>query len=112
MGGGMETRPDPMILEIPGIEDPEPIGRRGFGTVYRGRQRAVGREVGVKGLAGSAVAASSRRRFGRGAMAMGARSGQPNVVPVYAPGSVGGRPNRVMPLLRAGSLEDQLRGRP
>src|SRR5688572_6639261 len=108
MGVAMDTRPDPVILEIPGIEDLEPIGRGGFGTVYRGWQPALRREVAVKVLDAPAVDAASGRRFEREAMAMGTLSGHPNVVPVYDAGSVDGRPYLVMPLLSAGSLEDQL----
>ena len=108
----MDTRPEHATLEIPGIDDLEPIGRGGFGTVYRGWQAALRREVAVKVLDAPAVDAASERRFEREAMAMGSLSGHPNVVPVYDAGSVAGRPYLVMPLLRDGSLQDQLAAGP
>ena len=95
-------------LDIPGIEDLEPLGRGGFGTVYRGWQPSLRREVAVKVLDAPMLDADSERRFEREAMAMGSLSGHPNVVPVYAAGAVDGRPYLVMPLLRDGSLQDRL----
>jgi non-specific serine/threonine protein kinase len=108
----MNTHPEQATLEIPGIDDLEPIGRGGFGTVYRGWQAALRREVAVKVLDAPAVDAASERRFEREAMAMGSLSGHPNVVPVYDAGSVAGRPYLVMPLLRDGSLQDRLAAGP
>jgi hypothetical protein len=98
-------------LDIPGLEALEPIGRGGFGTVYRGWQRELRREVAVKVLDAPAAAEGSEDRFGREAMAMGTVSDHPNVVPVYATGTVGGRHYLVMPLL-PDSLADQLRSGP
>src|SRR5687768_14561103 len=99
-------------LSIPGIEGLEPLGRGGFGTVYRGWQPALRREVAVKVLDARMVDEASERRFEREAMAMGSLSGHPNVVPVYAAGAVEGRPYLVMPLLRAGSLEERIQAGP
>ena len=99
-------------LEIPGIERLEALGRGGFGTVYRGWQPTLRREVAVKVLDAPVIDEASERRFEREAMAMGSLSGHPNVVPVYAAGAVAGRPYLVMPLLEGGSLEDRLAGGP
>jgi len=93
---------------IPGIEDLEPVGRGGFGTVYRGWQPALRRKVAVKVLDARTGDAASRERFRREGMAMGVLSEHPNVVPVYATGTVGDRAYLVMPFLSDGSLEDRL----
>jgi hypothetical protein len=103
-----ETRSGLLLLTIPGIEDLEPVGRGGFGTVYRGWQPALGRAVAVKVLDAPATDAESEARFRREGRAMGALSGHPNVVPVFATGAVGDRLYLVMPMLEQGSLADQL----
>jgi Protein kinase domain len=99
-------------LTIPGIADLEPIGRGGFGTVYSGWQEALHRQVAVKILSSEAGDADTAGRLQREGMAMGALSHHPNVVPVYATGSVDGRLYLVMPLLADGSLADQLASGP
>ena len=99
-------------LAIPGIADLEPIGRGGFGTVYSGWQEALHRQVAVKILSSEAGDADTAGRLQREGMAMGALSHHPNVVPVYATGSVDGRLYLVMPLLADGSLADQFASGP
>jgi hypothetical protein len=97
---------------IPGIERLERIGRGGFGTVYRGWQPDLRREVAVKVLDAPASDEASAARFRREGMAMGALSDHPNVVPLYATGTVDDRLYLVMPYLPEGSLADQLRSGP
>ncbi|MEO7572642.1 MAG: protein kinase [Acidimicrobiales bacterium] len=103
-----ETRTGPAPVTIPGIEDLEPVGRGGFGTVYSGWQPSLRRKVAVKVLDASASDGEAAARFQREGMAMGVLSDHPNVVPVYATGTVEDRPYLVMPLLPDGSLADQL----
>ena len=99
-------------LTIPGISDLEPIGHGGFGTVYSGWQEALHRKVAVKVLSSASGDADAASRLQREGMAMGALSHHPNVVPVYATGSVDDRLYLVMPLLADGSLADQLASGP
>jgi hypothetical protein len=103
-----EPRAASPTLTVPGIEDLQPLGRGGFGTVYRGWQPELRRQVAVKVLDAPATQEESAARFRREVMAMGALSDHPNVVPVYATGTVGDRLYLVMPLLPDGSLADQL----
>ncbi|MET0729499.1 MAG: serine/threonine-protein kinase [Acidimicrobiales bacterium] len=107
-----ETSTGPPSPAIPGIERLEPIGRGGFGTVYRGWQPELRRAVAVKVLDARAGDPDSAARFRREAMAMGALSDHPNVVPVYAIGTVDDRLYLVMPFLADGSLADRLASGP
>ena len=99
-------------LSIPGIDDLEPIGRGGFGTVYSGWQEALHRKVAVKVLHLAPGDAGSLARLQREGRAMGALSHHPNVVPVYETGVVNERLYLVMPLLPDGSLADHLASGP
>ncbi|GII96656.1 serine/threonine-protein kinase [Sinosporangium siamense] len=96
--------------EVPGHEVLGLLGQGGFGTVYRARQLAVGREVALK--IDKRVLASERdkRRFMREVTATGALSGHPHVAHVYDAGVLSdGRPYMVMELCPGGSLSDRLR---
>jgi Protein kinase domain len=95
-----------------GYEIIEQLGQGGFGTVYRARQLAVGREVALK--IDNRVLGTDRdkRRFMREVTAAGRLSGHPHVVPVYDAGVLAdGRPYMVLELCPAGSLADRLRDR-
>ncbi|SDG72660.1 Serine/threonine protein kinase [Sinosporangium album] len=96
--------------EVPGYDVLDLLGQGGFGTVYRARQLAVGREVALK--IDNRVLASDRdkRRFMREVTAAGALSGHPHVAHVYDAGVLNdGRPYMVMELCPGGSLTDRLR---
>jgi serine/threonine-protein kinase PknK len=98
-------------LDIPGVDDLEPIGRGGFGAVYRGRQAAFDRDVAVKVLSG-VDAGSSESTWRREVGAMGRLSNHPNIVPVYDGGTTAdGQPYLVMPFVPGGSLADVVRER-
>ncbi|MEO5842202.1 MAG: serine/threonine-protein kinase [Acidimicrobiales bacterium] len=96
---------------IPGVENLEPVGRGGFGVVYRGWQPEYQRYVAVKVLA-PATDPAVVGRFRREVRAMGAVSDHPNVVPIYGAGVVDGRGYIVMPLLPGGTLDDKIRSAP
>jgi hypothetical protein len=95
---------------IQGYEIVETLGQGGFGTVYRARQLAVGREVALK-IDGRVLATErDKRRFMREVTAAGQLSGHPHVVAVYDAGVLGdGRPYMVLELCPGGSLADRLR---
>ena len=77
----------------------EEIGRGGMGVVWRGRQRALHREVAVKTLAGTGLDdAESRARFRTEAQAT-ARLRHPNIVAVFDVGESDGTPFLVMELV-------------
>lgn len=96
------------IPAIPGVEDLEPIGRGGFGVVYRGRQPELAREVAVK-VVMSAAHGTAVERWRKEIAAMGRLSNHPNIVTVYSGGvTADGRPYLVMPYVPGGSLHDRL----
>ncbi|MGY1895769.1 protein kinase domain-containing protein [Nocardia gipuzkoensis] len=98
-------------LEGAGLDDPEVIGKGGFGVVYRCRQRALNRSVAVKVLtARPDLEPENVERFLREQQAMGALSGHPNIVPILQVGTTrSGRPYLVMPFHSQGSLENRIR---
>ena len=74
------------VLDLPGIDPVEVVGRGGFATVYRGWQPAFNRSVAGKVLdrdPGSAMAA----RFDLEVRALGSLSGHPTWSPSPKPGS-------------------------
>jgi serine/threonine-protein kinase PknK len=84
-------------LEAEGYEDAEPVGRGGFGVVYRCRQPSLDRVVAIKVLS-SDLDDLDFERFAREQRAMGRVSGHPNIVPVLHSGlTFTGRPYIVMP---------------
>ncbi|HSD77594.1 MAG TPA: protein kinase, partial [Solirubrobacteraceae bacterium] len=71
-------------------------GRGGMGVVYRATELALGRPVALKVLAPERAAEPAfHERFEREAR-MAAAIDHPNVIPVYAAGSEGGRLYLVM----------------
>jgi hypothetical protein len=96
--------------DIPGHTVTGVLGTGGFAAVYRGWQRAVGREVAIKIDNRVLFSERDRRRFFREVTAAGRLSGHPHVVDVYDAGMLGdGRPYLVMELCPGGSLNDELR---
>jgi eukaryotic-like serine/threonine-protein kinase len=90
----------------------EEIGRGGMGVVWRGRQRALNREVAVKTLAGNGLDnAESRARFRTEAQAT-ARLRHPNIVPVFDVGESDGMPFLVMELVAGRNLREVIGGNP
>src|SRR5262245_53293701 len=84
-------------LEAEGYHDAEPVGRGGFGVVYRCRQPSLDRVVAVKVLS-SDQDDVDLEHFDREQRAMGRVSGHPNIVPVLHSGvTFTGRPYIVMP---------------
>jgi Protein kinase domain len=111
MSGG--SGPEPWAERPPSVEgllDPRPLGRGGFGTVYRAWQVGVGREVALK-VGGHVLSDErQRRRFLREANAAGRLSSHAHIVAVYGAGVTDdGRPYLVMELCSRGSLVDRLR---
>jgi hypothetical protein len=95
---------------IQGYEIIETLGEGGFGTVYRARQLAVGREVALKIDSRVLITDRDKRRFMREVRAAGQLSDHPHVVAVYDAGVLGdGRPHIVLELCPNGSLADRLR---
>ena len=93
---------------IEGYEDLVEIGRGGFGTVYRGRQPSLHRDVAIKVLSAT-LDAAELERFRREGLALGSLTGHPCIVAVLSSGvTEAGRPFIVMPYLRRGSLAAHL----
>jgi ATP/maltotriose-dependent transcriptional regulator MalT len=97
-------------LEAEGYEDAQPVGRGGFGVVYRCGQPSLDRVVAIK------VLSSDRddldlEHFAREQRAMGRVSGHPNIVPVLHSGlTFAGRPYIVMPYHSRDTLGSWIKG--
>jgi ATP/maltotriose-dependent transcriptional regulator MalT len=97
-------------LEAEGYHDAEPVGRGGFGVVYRCNEPALDRLVAVKVLSSDAEDVDLEH-FNREQRAMGRVSGHPNIVPVLHSGvTFAGRPYIVMQYHRRDTLAAWLRG--
>jgi ATP/maltotriose-dependent transcriptional regulator MalT len=84
-------------LEAEGYQEAEPVGRGGFGVVYRCDEPSLDRVVAIKVLS-SDPDDVDLARFDREQRAMGRVSGHPNIVPVLHTGlTFTGRPYIVMP---------------
>jgi ATP/maltotriose-dependent transcriptional regulator MalT/serine/threonine protein kinase len=98
----------PAELESAGFEDPQEIGRGGFGVVYRCTQRVLDRIVAVKVLTAD-LERENVERFMREQVAMGKLCGHPNIVSVFQVGTTAtGRPYIVMQYHPHGSLESKI----
>ena len=91
-------------LEAEGYHDAEPVGRGGFGVVYRCNEPSLDRVVAVKVLS-SDQDDVDLQQFAREQRAMGRVSGHPNIVPVLHSGlTFTGRPYIVMQYHRRNTL--------
>ncbi len=98
----------PAEVVAAGFEDPEEIGRGGFGVVYRCNQSALNRTVAVKVLT-TDLDPDNMERFVREQMAMGQLSGHPHIVNIFQVGTTAtGRPYIVMQYHPHGSLEAKI----
>ena len=98
----------PAELVAAGFEDPEEIGRGGFGVVYRCSQPALDRTVAVKVLTAD-LEPDNLERFVREQVAMGKLSGHPHIVTIFQVGTTAtGRPYIVMQYHPHGSLEAKI----
>ncbi|MBL4844347.1 MAG: serine/threonine protein kinase, partial [Planctomycetes bacterium] len=84
----------------------EQIGRGAFGAVYRGRQRATGREVALKVLS-QLKGEGPRLRFEREGHAL-ARLDHPSIVRIHAAVWEGERPHIALELIDGVDLEQRL----
>lgn len=97
-------------LEAEGYHDAEPVGRGGFGVVYRCNEPSLDRVVAVKVLS-SDPDDIDLEHFSREQRAMGRVSGHPNIVPVLHSGvTFAGRPYIVMQYHRRDTLGAWIRG--
>jgi serine/threonine-protein kinase/serine/threonine-protein kinase PknK len=97
-------------LEAEGYHDAEPVGRGGFGVVYRCNEPSLDRVVAVKVLS-SDPDDIDLEHFNREQRAMGRVSGHPNIVPVLHSGvTFAGRPYIVMQYHRRDTLGAWIRG--
>ena len=97
-------------LEADGYHDAEPIGRGGFGVVYRCREPSLDRVVAIKVLS-SDQDDVELEHFDREQRAMGRVSGHPNIVPVLHSGQTfTGRPYIVMPYHSRDTLGSWIKG--
>src|SRR5262245_66558374 len=94
----------PAELTAAGFDEPEEIGRGGFGVVYRCSQPELDRIVAVKVLIAD-LEPDNLERFVREQVAMGKLSGHPHIVTIFQVGTTAtDRPYIVMQYLGTGSL--------
>ena len=99
-------------MGIPDLDDPVQIGRGGFSTVYRARQRRFSREVAVKVLREPVTDPGVKERFELECQVMGSVSGHPRIVTIYDAGlTMADRPYFVLDYMARGSLADRVRER-
>ena len=97
-------------LEAEGYHDAEPVGRGGFGVVYRCSEPSLDRVVAIKVLS-SDQDDVDLEHFDREQRAMGRVSGHPNIVPVLHSGvTFTGRPYIVMPYHSRDTLGSWIKG--
>src|SRR4051812_49264330 len=113
-------RPDIPPADLPTLDlaapgDPPPgydilrvLGRGGMGVVYLARQRALGREVALKVIAGGAHAAPEERTRLRIEAEAIARLQHPGIVQVFEVGEHRGLPFLALEYCPGGSLEEKL----
>lgn len=100
---------EPGLPRIPGYDDFRPIGRGGFGTVWRAHQSAYDRWVAVKILDSGLTDEAARSRFQRECATTGRLTGHPNIITVLDSGFLeDGRPYLTMAYCEGGSLADRL----
>src|ERR1700757_4983675 len=85
------------------------IGAGGMGTVYKGFDTVIGRDVAIKVLPTELGAEQGyRERFRREAHTA-ARLTEPHIIPIYDTGDVDGRLYLVMPIIEGIDVEGLLR---
>jgi serine/threonine protein kinase len=95
-------------LGIDGLGPGTPVGRGGFGTVYKADQPAFRRTVAVKVLDGT-LDPQAQRRFERECQAMGSLSDHPGIVTIFDAGTTSaGAPYLMMAFQPGGSVADKL----
>ena len=83
------------------------LGRGGMGTVLRGHDRELGREVAIKLLPASVSEVLGADRFAQ-EIRLTARLVHPNIVPLFSSGEAAGCLYFVMPLIEGGTLRQRL----
>lgn len=96
-------------LGIDGYDSAEPIGRGGFGSVYRARQIAFNRIVAVKVFSAATAGAESFNTFERECRAIGQLDWCPSIVTVFSSGRTSaGEPYIAMEYAPGGSLAQHI----
>ena len=85
------------------------LGRGGMGTVLRGHDRELGREVAIKLLPASVSRVLGADRFTQ-EIRLTARLVHPNIVPLFSSGEAAGCLYFVMPLIEGGTLPGAAHG--
>src|SRR5512143_1871140 len=85
------------------------LGRGAMGTVYRGRDDALDRDVALKVMSDGLADADARARFQREARAA-ARLQHPNIVVIYELGEHEGAPYMALELLEGVDLQRAIGG--
>jgi serine/threonine protein kinase len=97
---------------FPGYQILEELGRGGMGVVYKARQVAMNRLVGLKMIRDSVLAGPRERGRFRIEAEAAARMRHPNIVEIYEVGEHAGQPYFAMELIDGISLAKHLSGQP
>jgi hypothetical protein len=87
------------------------LGAGGMGTVYRGKDPDLSRELAIKVLPDGLASSHQLARFGREARLL-ASLNHPNIATIHAIGETDGRPYLVLELIEGESLSQKLKGHP
>lgn len=109
---GLTRLAAPAWPEIPGYGIERELGRGGMGVVFQAREAVGERVVALKLLRDSGLATAQEMARFRIEAEAAARMAHPNIVPIYEVGEHGGRPFFAMELVRGGSLDRHLHGKP
>jgi serine/threonine protein kinase len=97
-----------ITLVVPGYDVESVLGRGGMGVVYKARDKALGRFVALKIIAGGSIADPLlRQRFDVEARAV-ARLQHPNIIQIYEIDEHEGCPFLVLEFAEGGSLAQQI----
>ncbi len=100
-------------LGIDGYDSAEPLGRGGFGSVYRARQIAFNRTVAIKVFHAEMAGRESLDTFERECRAIGQLDWCPSIVTVFSSGmTAAGEPYIVMEYAPGGSLASHIAAGP
>jgi serine/threonine-protein kinase len=109
---GTIAAPRAALVEIPGYDMEEVLGRGGMGVVYRARHRSLNRTVALKMILDAVHSGARQANRFRSEAEVIARLQHPNIVQIHEIGEHDGRPFLALEFVEGGTLERRLAGTP